>query len=69
VGAAAAAAGGGVTTERDVDRLLDNFRDYVRALMGQGQIGGHENLTAVQGRLRDAVKRVLGMKVEESAND
>jgi hypothetical protein len=57
-----------MTTERDVDRLLDNFRDYVRALIGQGQIGGHENLTTVQGRLRDAFKRVLGMKIEDRAD-
>jgi hypothetical protein len=58
-----------MTTERDVDRLVDNFRDYVRALIGQGQIAGHENLTTVQARLRDAVKRVLGMKIEDSAHD
>jgi hypothetical protein len=58
-----------MSTERDVDRLLDNFRDYVRALIGQGQIGGHENLATVQGRLRDAIKRALGMKVEGDAHD
>ena len=57
------------TRERDIDQLLDNLRDYVRALIGQGQIAGHENLTAVQGRLRDAVKRALGMKIEDSAHD
>jgi hypothetical protein len=55
------------TRPQDVDNLVDNLRDFVRALLGQGQIGGHENLTAVQERLRDALRAALGMKAKESA--
>jgi hypothetical protein len=55
--------------ERDIDNLVDQLRDYVRALVNQGQIAGHENLTTVQARLRDAVKRAFGMKIEDSAHD
>jgi hypothetical protein len=58
-----------MTRAQDVDQLVDTLRDYVRALMGQGQIAGHENVTAAQAALRDAFKRVLGMKIEERAND
>jgi hypothetical protein len=54
------------TRQQDIDNLMDQLRGYVRALLGQGQIGGHENVTAAQAALRDAFKRVLGMKVEES---
>jgi hypothetical protein len=58
-----------MTDKRNVDQLVDTLRDYVRALMGQGQIAGHENVTAAQANLRDAFKRVLGMKIEDRAND
>ena len=55
--------------KRNVDQLVDTLRDYVRALMGQGQTAGHENVTAAQAALRDAFKRALGMKIEERATN
>ena len=58
-----------MTRAQDVDQLVDTLRDYVRALMGQGQIAGHENVTAAQANLRDAFKRAFGMKIEDRAND
>jgi hypothetical protein len=58
-----------MTRARDVDRLVDAFRDYVQALMDhrEGRIAGGETVVQAQSNLRDALKHVFGMKVEESA--
>jgi hypothetical protein len=55
---------------RDVDQLVDNyFRNWVEALLDrrEGKIGVHEDLTSAQGNLRDAIKRVLDIKIAERA--
>jgi hypothetical protein len=57
-----------MTRERDVDQLVDNYlRNWVEALMDrrEGKIGIHGDLTLVQGNLRDAIKRVLDIKIAE----
>ena len=53
----------------DVDRLVDDYlRNWVEAVLDrrEGKIGIHEDLTSAQADLRDALKRVLGVK--ESAD-
>jgi hypothetical protein len=53
---------------RDVDQLVDNYlRNWVEALLDrrEGKIGIHEDLTSAQGDLRDALKRVLDIKIAE----
>jgi hypothetical protein len=55
------------TRPRDVDQLVTSLRAYVQALIDREQIAGHETVTAAQADLRDAFKRVLGMKVAEDA--
>ena len=57
-----------MTRERDVYQLVDNYlRNWVEALMDrrEGKIGIHGDLTLVQGNLRDAIKRVLDIKIAE----
>jgi hypothetical protein len=57
--------------ERDVGELVERLRRFVELLIerDQARIGVHEDVTAVQQDLRDAIKRVLGAKVEEGAHD
>jgi hypothetical protein len=59
------------TRARDVDDLVARFRRFVELLIerDQARIGVHEDVTEAQQDLRDALKRVLGTKVEESAHD
>jgi hypothetical protein len=54
---------------QNVDALAGAIRDYVLALMDQrdGRIAGGETVVQAQTNLRDAIKRVLGAKAEESA--
>jgi len=54
---------------RDVDRLVDALRNWAEAVLDrrEGKIGIHEDLTQAQQNLRDELKRVLGMKIEERA--
>jgi hypothetical protein len=57
-----------MTRARDVDQLVDNYlRNWVEALLDrrEGKIGIHEDLTLAQGNLRDAIKRVLEIKIAE----
>ena len=57
-----------LTRPLDVDQLVDNYlRNWVEALMDrrEGKIGIHGDLTLVQGNLRDAIKRVLDIKIAE----
>jgi hypothetical protein len=51
-------------TPRDVDALVASIRHLIEALIAQDhqQIGVHESVMAAQADLRDAIKRVLGMK-------
>ena len=52
------------------DALLEGaIRDYVLALLDHrdGRIAGGETVVQAQSNLRDALKHVFGMKVEESA--
>jgi hypothetical protein len=51
-----------MTDKRDVDRLVESVRDYVRALMDQGQIDGHSHVTTAQAGLRDALRAAFGLK-------
>ena len=41
-----------MSDKRNVDQLVDTLRDYVRALMGQGQTAGHENVGGPGGPAR-----------------
>jgi hypothetical protein len=49
---------------RDIDALAAAITHLVdvRISHDQGLIGGHERATEAQAGLRDAIKRVLGMK-------
>ena len=47
---------------QNVDQLADRLRDYVRAVIDQGQIGGHENVTKALADLHDALRDAFGMK-------
>jgi hypothetical protein len=51
-----------MTTRQNVDQLADRLRDYVRAVIDQGQIGGHENVTKALADLHDALRDAFGMK-------
>jgi len=51
-----------MTTRQYVVHLADWLRDYVRAVIDQGQIGGHENVTKALADLRDALRDVFGLK-------
>jgi hypothetical protein len=55
--------------ERDVGELVERLRRFVDLLIERdhARIGVHEDVSAAQQDLRDAFKRVLGAKVEESA--
>jgi hypothetical protein len=59
-----------MTRAQDVDRLVDNLRNWVEALLDrrEGKIGIHEDLTLAQGDLRDALRAVLVTKIEERAD-
>jgi hypothetical protein len=48
----------------NVDQVVAGIRDLVQAMMArnEGQIGGHESVTAAQSNLRDVIERVLGTK-------
>jgi hypothetical protein len=61
-----------MTNRVEVDQLVDSYlRNWIEALLDrrEGKIGIHEDLTLAQGDLRDAFKRVLGMKVAERVDD
>ena len=51
-----------MTDKRNVDQLADRLGDYVRAVIDQGQIGGHENVTKALADLHDALRDAFGMK-------
>jgi hypothetical protein len=59
-----------MTKQRDVDALAAAITDLVNACISrdQGLIGAHERASAAQLRLGDALRAVLGIKVEESAS-
>ena len=59
-----------MTKQRDIDALAGAIRHMIEVLIArdQGMIGGHERATEAQADLRDALKRVLGIKAEESAS-
>ena len=59
-----------MTKQRDVDALVASIRHLIEALIAQDQkqIGVHETVLMAQADLRDAIKRVFGIKVEESAS-
>jgi hypothetical protein len=57
-------------TERDVDQFEAALRDFVRQLVAFDQ--GHrvtESLEVARQNFRASLKRALGMKVEERADD
>jgi hypothetical protein len=53
-----------MTRERDVDQLAGALRRLIEALIAgdQGRIGVHQDLTAAQAGLRDALRAALGTK-------
>jgi hypothetical protein len=59
-----------MTRARDIDDLVARLRQFVELLIERdhSRIGVHEDVTEAQGDLRDAIKRVLGMKIEERAD-
>ena len=58
-----------MSTRQNVDQLAGAIRKLVEVLIAQDQrqIGVHETVMAAEADLRAALRAVLGMKVEESA--
>jgi hypothetical protein len=53
-----------MTRARDVDQLAGAIRRLIEALIAgdRGAIGSHQDLTAAQQNLRDALRAVFGQK-------
>jgi hypothetical protein len=51
-----------MTTRQNVDGVVLLLREFVQALIDQGQIAGRETVTQAQTNLRDALHVVLGVK-------
>ena len=58
-----------MTRARDVDQLAGAIRRLIEALIAgdRGAIGSHQDLTAAQAGLREALRAVLMTKIEERA--
>ena len=58
-----------MTRAQDVDQLAGAIRRLIEALIAgdRGAIGSHQDLTAAQAGLREALRAVLMTKIEERA--
>jgi hypothetical protein len=58
------------TRQQNVDALAGAIRRLIEALIAgdRGAIGVHQDLTAAQANLRDALRAVFSTKVQEGAD-